>query len=73
MAIDTHKCPDCDGSMREIRIIDKSGQSGQQDLEYAAVDTERSFWTGAYQVAGKITAYMCQECGAVRLFGRSSN
>ena len=71
-AIDARNCPDCDGSMREIRIIDKGGESlSHHDLEYAAPDAERGFWMKRYPVAGKITAYMCQDCGAIRLFGHS--
>jgi hypothetical protein len=70
-ANDALNCPDCNGSIREIRIIDKGGEApSHHDLEYTVPDAERSFWLKQYPVTGKITAHMCQECGAVRLFGR---
>ena len=74
MTKDARECPDCEGSMHEIRIIDKASHNlPHYDLEYAAADADRSFWFGQFPIAGKIAAYMCQECGGVRLFGRSSN
>ncbi len=67
----SRKCLDCGRSMSEIRIIDKQGAMPEEaGLEYAATDAERGFWSGAYPKAGKISTYLCQGCGAVRLFGQ---
>jgi hypothetical protein len=69
----SRKCLDCDGPMSEIKIIDKQGATAEAaGLEYAATDAERGFWSGAYPKDGKISTYLCQECGAVRMFGRKS-
>lgn len=68
----SRKCLDCGGRMSEIQIIDKQGAMPEEaGLEYAATDAERGFWSGAFPKAGKISTYLCQECGSVRLFGQT--
>jgi hypothetical protein len=63
-------CPDCGGTLDEIRIIDKAHGGGHQALEYALMESKRSFWMSRYPVEGKIAAYMCGGCGRVLLCGR---
>jgi hypothetical protein len=68
------KCPDCGGSMKAIKIIDKTtrgmGIPHQEDLEYTVPEAKRSFWTGLLPVEGKISACMCDTCGRVLLYGQ---
>jgi hypothetical protein len=64
------KCPDCEGSLHEIKLIDKTGEYSRHDpLEYALPEAERSFWLGRYAVEGKVVAYMCDQCGRILLYG----
>ena len=70
MDADQRKCVECSGEMSEIQIIDKQGVTPENaGLEYSALDVKRGFWSGAYPKSGKIMAYLCQGCGAVRLYG----
>lgn len=63
------QCPNCQQKLFPIRVLDKTGEaSHHDDLEYARVDTQRSFWLGRYPVAGKINAFMCGTCGSVQFF-----
>ena len=65
-------CPDCRGSMQEIRIVDKNHTS-HQELEYAAIDAKKGWFLQAYPLSGKVTSFMCQSCGGIRLFGRPNS
>ena len=65
-------CPDCDGSMHGIRLLDKIGRSSSlADLEYALPEAKRSIW-GSFPVAGTVVACMCDRCGRILLYGRPS-
>ena len=74
MNTEDKKCPDCGGSMKAIKIIDKTvegvGTAAHSDLEYTAPEAKRSFWKGLFPVEGKITAYMCDGCGRILLYGQ---
>jgi hypothetical protein len=65
------KCPDCRGSLKEIKVIDKAGSVANlhSELEYTVPEAHRSYWTGHFPVEGKIAAYMCDGCGRVLLYG----
>lgn len=62
-------CPDCSGALHAIRIIDKAHNGGHTQLEYTLPEARRSFWTGRYEIAGKVTAYLCESCGRIVLYG----
>ena len=68
---DDRACSDCSGELLEIRLIDKGHMNLHNPLEYAAADSERGRWTAAYPIAGKVNAFMCQQCGCIRLYGMS--
>ena len=61
-------CADCEGEMREIRLIDKSHAELHKPLEYAAADSKKG-WFGRYSIAGNVNAFRCQQCGVIRLSG----
>jgi len=69
------KCPDCRGSLEEIRLVDKTTVSGggHHDLEYTVPEAKRSFWDQKFPVAGKDDALMCQSCGRITLYGQPSS
>jgi hypothetical protein len=67
------KCPDCHGSMKTIKIIDKTANNAgfplYTELEYAVLEAKRSLWSGLLPIEGKITAHMCDGWGRVLLYG----
>ena len=71
------ECPDCQGAMSPIIIMDKSPGlasrvvSGQ--LEYRLPDDRVSFWTGKYPTAGVVRAFFCSGCGRIALYGDMSD
>ncbi len=65
-------CPECDGMMAPIVIIDKTTEYQHlraKELEYRQPDDSRSFWTAKYHTAGPVRAFMCGECGRINLYG----
>ena len=63
-------CPDCQGELRTIRLIDHSGQNhSHQELTYAQGDAERGWFFGRFEEAGKVVALMCCSCGRILLYG----
>lgn len=69
--IPVRTCPDCKGPTHPIRIIDKTHGEMHADLEFTLPEARQSFWLGRYPVAGRVTAYMCGECGRVLLYGEN--
>ena len=68
------KCPDCDGSMKAIKIVDRLLEglviTKNNELAYTVPEAKRSFWTGVLPIEGRIIAYMCEVCGRVLLYGQ---
>ena len=69
MADNLRKCTDC-GSDRltEIELISRS-HGRISNLEYALANSKVSFWTGHRPIAGTVTAYRCEVCGLLKLYG----
>lgn len=67
------RCLDCKGELQEILIIDRGGSIERGGFQYAAANAERGVWTGKYPVAGNVLSYLCQNCGAVRLFAEQED
>lgn len=67
----TRRCPDCEGSLHEIRIVAASqpGLLGDgafhMDVSYAAPDAERSLFYGRIALSGKISGLLCDGCKRV--------
>jgi hypothetical protein len=58
--------------MKAIQIIDKTARGPMgvhSDLEYTVPEAKRSIWTGLLPIEGKISAFMCDGCGRVILYG----
>jgi hypothetical protein len=70
---DNRECSDCNGQLLEIRLIDKEHLGLHNSIEYAAADSKRGRWTAAYPIEGKVNAFMCQQCGNIRLYGVSTD
>ena len=62
-------CRDCGGVLQEIKVIDKGHYNQPMPLEYAAMDSKVSFWTGKLPVAGNIKTFLCAECGLIKYYG----
>jgi hypothetical protein len=63
--------------MSPIIVMDKSHPGITKHrhtttLEYRLPEDRLSFWSGNYPTAGKVTAYMCEDCGRIALYGRKS-
>jgi hypothetical protein len=76
------KCPECQGMMKEIDIIDKTVYGSvfgglnipqQAQLEYVVPGAKRSVWTGNLPIEGKVSAVMCQACGRILLYGQQGS
>jgi len=67
---ETKKCLECEGQMVEIRVIDHSHGGMQAELAYSSTDRTPSWFTSYYKEVGKLGAYMCTKCGAVRFYAR---
>jgi hypothetical protein len=68
-------CPDCDGPLRAIRLIDHADRHDQFQQEYAAGDAKRGFWLG-FPIEGTVAALVCEDCGRILLYaepGRRDN
>lgn len=66
------KCPDCGCPMKAISILNNARiglWSGEGELTFMAPEAKRSFWTGRYQVEGRVAACMCDGCGRILLHG----
>lgn len=70
MAAPDKKCPDCGNVASEIKLIDKAHAGAHNEFEYTLPESKRSFWMGRYAVEGKVTAFMCGECGRIILYGK---
>ena len=64
----TRKCPECEGTMSPVVVMDRNYKSVAQ-LAYRQLDDKISFWTGQYATAGPVLSYMCSNCGRIALFG----
>ncbi len=62
-------CPDCDGTMKPVRLIDKE-LGTHRDVEYTVPEAKRSFWSSRFPVEGNVAAVMCDSCGRMLLFGQ---
>ena len=69
--IDKRTCPECKGTMRQVRLLDRTIEK-EVDVEYTVPEAKRSFWTGLYPVEGKVVAFMCDTCGRMSLYGEGT-
>ena len=66
-------CPDCDGALHPIRLIDKGHGDAHRELEYTLVEAQRSRFLSRYPVEGYIEAHLCDRCGRVLLYARTQD
>jgi hypothetical protein len=63
-------CPDCGGTLHKIKLIDRSHYGAHQaGLLYALPEAKRSFWTATFPVEGAVTAFLCEQCARILLYG----
>jgi hypothetical protein len=65
----TRRCPDCQGDLQPICLIDRISDGRQRDLEYTAIDVQPDLWTGALPTEGRIEPFLCTTCGRILLYG----
>jgi hypothetical protein len=69
MSIDRRDCPDCEGTLHEVKLLDQAHASMHVGpLEYALPEAKRSMWSGRFPVAGTVQAYLCEDCGRIFLY-----
>ena len=68
MGAEERTCPDCGGVLHPIKIVTRDSRESTY-FKYTVPEARRSFWGGYYPIEGKITAYMCDSCGRVLLYG----
>lgn len=66
---DQRQCPECQNPMHPIRLLDTGHAGVHSDLEYATPEAHRSFWKGRFPTAGRVIAYMREQCGRIVLYG----
>jgi hypothetical protein len=69
MTSEESQCPDCGGTVTEIRLIDKAHGGGHHDLEYTLEEAKRGLWLGRFPIEGRVAASMCGQCGRIFLYG----
>lgn len=71
-------CPDCQGSMQPIKLIDAThpgwDSKGVQHvgLSYAAPDATKSHFVGRIESLGVVKGFICPDCGRIVLYGEPS-
>ena len=69
------KCPDCDGSMVPISIIDRSRlneiQSIDSLLSYTSAAAKPG-WLGNLKAEGTVSAFACNQCGRILLYAKKA-
>lgn len=61
-------CPDCQGNLEPIRILDKGHYSIPESFEYASLDAKPGFWTGYVSAEGRIEALICTSCARILFY-----
>lgn len=60
------KCIECGTETRVIQLIDRGQNNIHYDFVYAEADSTRKFGKG-HDVAGKVLAELCENCGRITL------
>ena len=59
-------CIECGTETTTIQMIDRGQQNIHYEMVYAAKESKRKFGKG-HDVAGKVAAELCQNCGRITL------
>jgi hypothetical protein len=71
-----HQCPDCSGVLNPIKLIARTPIGSQLTdsdgavVRYAKPDAKRGWFVSQYEIAGSVTAMMCESCHRIFLYGR---
>lgn len=71
---DRQECPDCQGPLQVIKIIDATGRAMESgishvELAYASPASAQSSLSGTIPVAGHVRAKLCTSCSRIYLYG----
>lgn len=72
--IDKTECPDCEGDLQNIKLIDATDRSmgggvGHVELQYAARGSVASHYSGTITSDGIVKGKLCTSCGRIFLYG----
>jgi hypothetical protein len=55
--------------MGPIQLLDHHGASAAGETHYAAGEAKPSWFWKQFRIAGTVRAFMCADCGLIRLYG----
>jgi hypothetical protein len=69
MASRSRACKECQGTMIQIVLMDKSHLGAITPFEYRLSGDKPNFWTGRHPSARPVESWMCDDCGRIQLYG----
>jgi hypothetical protein len=75
---DRTECPDCQGTLTDIKIIDATSQAldsgiSHVELAFASPLASKSSFTKTLPISGTVKAKLCSGCGRIFLYALSSS
>ncbi|QDT48723.1 hypothetical protein Pan258_27680 [Symmachiella dynata] len=70
MSHEDKPCPDCDGTLKAVRLIDNDF-GRQREVEYTVPDAKKDFGSSRFPIEGKVAAFLCDSCGRMLFYGQS--
>jgi hypothetical protein len=73
--VSANQCPDCGGALTPIKLIARTPVKGQLKpsdgavVRYAIPEAKRGWFVSQYDVAGRVSATLCQSCHRIFLYG----
>lgn len=63
------KCPDCDGELRPIQVLERGEDNRHHGLRFAEAGEERGLFFGRAHTVGDVVAFLCGTCKRISLYG----
>ena len=68
-------CPDCEGSLVAIKLLDETIRGGMigfrhhGPLAFALETTERKAYLGQFETGGVVKGFLCSDCSRMFFYG----
>ena len=62
----SNKCLECGGKTHDIQLVDRGYKNVHYQLVFASGDAKRKFGKG-YEIEGRVTGEVCENCGRIAL------
>ena len=63
------KCPDCDGDLRPIQVLERGEENRHYGLRFAEADAEPGLFFGRADTVGDVVTFLCGTCKRIFLYG----